>query len=972
MRPSELFRPTFRVKLLLALLGTITPLLLVTLLVVRREADRQVDIVVENRTRNAGDAFARIEHIRQQQLNQLGARLANSNRWGAALQQALEGDTAFLVAQTRYELDYAGFPGALAVFTDLGGEPLTALVNDASLPEPAVAVSKSALDRLFAGDTAIFGYHLIGRQLFSIHPIVLNLVTEPIGIVMLGFAIDDETARSLGQVINADVCFVANRQCVASSTGGPLHELETFPAAASRHVERLTIAGRQYARVARPLSGATESGIQIAMRIPLDEVVRPFTKIQRAIRYIGLLVLLIAIVTALILSRGFARPVKALVAATARVARGEYDTRVEVRTRDEIGTLAGAFNEMTHGLFLKEKYRGVLDKVVSRDVAEEMLKGEIQLGGETREVTTLFADVRNFTAMSDGMEPHEVIALLNEVMERAEAAVVAEGGVVDKYVGDEIMALFGAPVARGDDTMRAIRAAVRIQSEMAAMNEVRVPAGKPPVSLGIGINTGVVVAGNMGSARRLNYTVLGSPVNLAARLCSEAAPGQILIAQSTLEQVREHVHVERLGARGMKGMARAVEIFEVIALEESLATSLPARALLVLLAAFCLAHPATASGQRTLTLGPVQVQPSARVDLLGFVTDTAPAWLIPERSNFVAGRASGFLDIFAGRHAYGLVEVRLDRGEAPSNGNAQLRIEQAFLRLTPFTKSDVSLQAGRFVSPFGGYPQRHHSSADPLIRPPLSYDYRTMVCGDLFPFTNDGFINWKSRPGLFRPSGAPPIWAAPYQVGAMLTGSLGPVTYRLAAMNGAPSAEPRVWNVWPDHASWISWVANVGVQLTPELRVGASFDQGTYLPADANDKLPAGKTIADYRQRLIGLETTVTRGFVELRAELIHDYWQVPRVQDDPIDLSYYVESKVKIGVGAFLSGRYSGIHFNELRYSNGTTSQWDYDTRRIQFGGGYRLAEPFEVRAEVMLNHTQHADPKDNLFSIQASWILN
>ena len=91
MRPSELFRPTFRVKLLLALLGTITPLLLVTLLVVRREADRQVDIVVENRTRNAGDAFARIEHIRQQQLNQLGARLANSNRWGAALQEALEG-----------------------------------------------------------------------------------------------------------------------------------------------------------------------------------------------------------------------------------------------------------------------------------------------------------------------------------------------------------------------------------------------------------------------------------------------------------------------------------------------------------------------------------------------------------------------------------------------------------------------------------------------------------------------------------------------------------------------------------------------------------------------------------------------------------------------------------------------------------------------------------------------------------------
>ncbi|MGQ0813292.1 MAG: adenylate/guanylate cyclase domain-containing protein [Gemmatimonadota bacterium] len=952
MLRSDFFRPTFRVKLLLALFGTVAPLLLVTLLVVRREANRQVDAVVASTVNRAGDAFARIERIRQQQLAQLGQRAANSNRWGAALQEALDGDTDLLIEATRYELGLAGFPDALAAFTSLGADPIAAVVRGGAVANPSSAISTPAIDRLFAGDTAVFGYHIIDRQLFSIHPAVLYTVDQPVGILLLGFAIDDETARTLGQALGVDVCFAANGQCVASSGV----------------VQR----ARQVARVTHPLPGAAATAMRIVLGIPLDDVVRPFEKIQTAIRYIGLAVLALAILVAFVLSRGFAQPVRALVAATARVARGDYETQVRVRTNDEIGMLADAFNEMTRGLLLKEKYRGVLDKVISRDVADEMLKGEIKLGGETREVTTLFADIRNFTALSEGMPPHEVVALLNEVMERAEAAVVAEGGVVDKYVGDEIMALFGAPMSHGDDAVRAVRAAVRIQNEIAAMNARRA-AGAAPITVGIGINTGIVVAGNMGSARRLNYTVLGAPVNLASRLCGDARGGQILLSSSTRERVSGQVHVAALGARVMKGISRPLEIFEVIALEEDSVAATSARATLALIASLLLA-PATMFAQRTWTLGSVQLQPSARIDLQAFAADASPSWLIADTTAFLAGRASGFLDIFAGRHLYGLFELRLDHGETPGRGDLDLRIEQAFARITPLASADASAQLGRFVSPFGNYPQRHHSGADPLIRPPLSYDYRTMVTSGLPPSDNNDFIDWKDAPQtMFRRRGAPPVWAAPYQLGVMLVGSAGPASYRLAAMNGAPSAEPDVWNRWPKSVNRLSYVAHMGVQVMPELRLGASYNYGPYLHPDADTiNFRAGKSSSDYHQRLIGIEATLTRGLIELRGELIHDTWEVPRVSEKAIDISWYAEGKLKLGPGLFAAGRYSSIHFNELHYKDGSTSPWDFDARRIQLGAGYRVSESFDVRSELMLNSSDGpTDPDDNLFSIQATWLI-
>lgn len=256
-------------------------------------------------------------------------------------------------------------------------------------------------------------------------------------------------------------------------------------------------------------------------------------------------------------------PVRSLMNAAHRVAEGDYRATVESESNDELGRLAESFNEMTEGLRLKEQYRGVLDKVVSKDVAEELIQGGIELGGETRNIAVLFADIRGFTSLTEGLAPQSVIALINACMEKMSEAVQAEGGVVDKYVGDELMAVFGAPVSRGDDAGRAVRAAIRIQEGLADLNEQRKTAGADPIGVGIGINSGEAVAGNMGSSSRLNYTVLGEVVNLASRLCDIAPAGEIYMSEVTATEVDGTLPVECIGGHDLKGFSKGCNVFRV-------------------------------------------------------------------------------------------------------------------------------------------------------------------------------------------------------------------------------------------------------------------------------------------------------------------------------------------------------------------------------------------------------------------------
>jgi class 3 adenylate cyclase len=727
--------------------------------------------------------------------------------------------------------------------------------------------------------------------------------------------------------------------------------------------------------------------------VSLQEYLAPFYRIETVFQLVGILVLVIAVFLGISISRGLSAPVRQLVNATRRVARGDYDFHVTVKTRDEFSSLANSFNNMTHDLLLKEQYRGILDKVVSPEIAEEMIKGKISLGGENRVVTILFADIRGFTSITEDMEPQEVIAMLNQYMERAAAAVESQGGVGDKYVGDQVMAIFGAPVSQPDDPLRAVRSALKIKESITQLNKKRKAKNEPEIKIGIGINTGLAVAGNMGSVKRLNYTVLGESVNIASRLCSQAGPSEILISGDTYRQVAENVEARPFKPRSIKGLSKAIKVFKVEKLKttandkpkpEKKSTQPLNRVmgliLLLLLGIFgnlpasreFLAgnHSFSPGWHYVSKGGGFQVDIGGRMELSGYLPQSSPSWLIDETDPFFSGRLSLFADIFLGSRLYGLVEFRADRGEVPGSGPIKTRIQQAFLRYTFLSSRRLHLQVGKFVSPFGEYSQRHHTAADPFIRPPLLHEYRTMICPGFAPRFNDGFIRWKDNPDRFRPIGAPIIWATPYQPGIMIFGSIGKFDFRVAAVNSAPSSDPVQWV--PDfNQGWnYSLVAHLGWRISPELTVGISFDYGPYSLESIKDQLPRGYSINDYNQIMWAVNATYTRGKIAVRMELIYDTWEVPNVIEDPIDISYYLEVKYKFLPGLFGALRYNGIYFNKIPYSNGEKDKWDYDARRWQFGVGYAFSRRLEVRAEYMINRTIGPyDPEDNLFALQWTW---
>jgi adenylate cyclase len=205
-------------------------------------------------------------------------------------------------------------------------------------------------------------------------------------------------------------------------------------------------------------------------------------------------------------------------------------------------------------------------RLLSPAIAEQVLSGKVEVkkGGELRETTMLFSDIRGFTSMSESRSPQEIVDMLNEYFEQMVEIVFKYEGTLDKFVGDEIMALYGSPVRHEDDAMRAVRSALDMLAVLARWNEERVARGQQPVTIGIGINTGEVVAGYLGSSKALEYTVIGDAVNTGSRLCSAAKPGQILVSEDTERKLNGLFELAELPAMALKGKSRALRIFEVL------------------------------------------------------------------------------------------------------------------------------------------------------------------------------------------------------------------------------------------------------------------------------------------------------------------------------------------------------------------------------------------------------------------------
>lgn len=210
----------------------------------------------------------------------------------------------------------------------------------------------------------------------------------------------------------------------------------------------------------------------------------------------------------------------------------------------------------------RERFQRLLSPAIAQQVIEG--KVEVKKGGEARTTTVLFSDIRGFTAMSETQDAQSIVDMLNEYFERMVEVIFKYEGTLDKFVGDEIMALFGAPVSHPDDAYRAVKTALEMKHVLAQFNLERRTAGQQEILIGIGINTGECVAGYLGSSKALEYTVIGDTVNTGARLCSVAKAGEIIISEHTLAMVRDYFEVIALPPTQVKGKSNALKIFNVV------------------------------------------------------------------------------------------------------------------------------------------------------------------------------------------------------------------------------------------------------------------------------------------------------------------------------------------------------------------------------------------------------------------------
>lgn len=223
-------------------------------------------------------------------------------------------------------------------------------------------------------------------------------------------------------------------------------------------------------------------------------------------------------------------------------------------------------------LIERKRVTDVFGKYMEPRLVDKLLQGgeeALGLGGVKRHVSVLFVDIRGFTTMSENLEPEQVVGILNEYLNLCAEAIFKYEGTLDKYIGDAAMALFGAPLEIEDHAFKAVQTAYYMQRGATRLSQELLQKYGRTVSFGVGVNTGYAIVGNIGASHRLDYTAIGDAVNTAARLESNAKPGQILISAATYELVRDRVEVNSLGAISVKGKSKSIDVYELIGIKES-------------------------------------------------------------------------------------------------------------------------------------------------------------------------------------------------------------------------------------------------------------------------------------------------------------------------------------------------------------------------------------------------------------------
>ena len=343
------------------------------------------------------------------------------------------------------------------------------------------------------------------------------------------------------------------------------------------------VAGQQYDQFLQ-INTPLKIGGRVVAILMLNKFANPVAAAVRAktlsVFSLTLGILLIGISLFGYVSARMLRPLSNLTAVAGEVAQGHLDLALPpARRRDEVGRLTQSFAHMLEGLRQRDFIRDTFGRYVSPEVAEAVINSPQgpALGGETRDVTFLVSDLRGFTSMSSRLPPHEVIDILNRYLERMVDIIQTHRGTIDEFQGDGILAFFGAPLGGEDDQERAVACAIAMQNALVEINADQQQRGLPTLNMGIGINTGQAIVGNIGSEKRTKYGAVGSAINEAYRIESYTVGGQILISPSTHDAVRDLVETQGAQEVQFKGLEQPITLHDIAGIRGRYAISLPVK-----------------------------------------------------------------------------------------------------------------------------------------------------------------------------------------------------------------------------------------------------------------------------------------------------------------------------------------------------------------------------------------------------------
>lgn len=313
----------------------------------------------------------------------------------------------------------------------------------------------------------------------------------------------------------------------------------------------------------------TRYGVTVFSQIETEKVLAPSQGVRIEAFKIAGYFLSGTLFLVFLFSLSLTSPLEKLVSLIEFVSKGNFDVKAtkEVKglLKDEVTELAIAFDHMTDGLKERDKVKNLFNKFHGSSVTEDLMKGDVGLGGQSKDVVVFFSDIRGFTAFSEKRSPEEVVEMLNEYFGVMVGIINKHGGVVDKFIGDAIMAIWGAPKTTDRDPHNAVRACLEMRKALEELNAKREARQQPPLQIGMGLHAGKAISGTIGSSERMEYTVIGNTVNTGSRIeaATKAFGADLLISDTVLEKVGDEFKTEYAGAAEVKGRSEPLKLHKV-------------------------------------------------------------------------------------------------------------------------------------------------------------------------------------------------------------------------------------------------------------------------------------------------------------------------------------------------------------------------------------------------------------------------